>query len=102
MDIAALQSRLRQFADARDWHRYHTPKNIAMALVVEAAELVEVLQWMTPQESASLDAAAKERAADEVADVLLYLLLFAEKTGIDVEAAVQRKLAKNELKHPPP
>lgn len=100
MNLATLQSRLRQFADARNWHQYHTPKNLAMALVVEAAELVEVFQWMTPEESMALDAEAKDRAADEVADVLLYLLQIADKTGIDIESAVERKLAKNELKHP--
>lgn len=102
MDLPHLQSRLRRFADARDWHPFHTPKNLAMALIVEAAELVEIFQWMTPEESMALDAQTQGRAADEIADVLLYLLQIADKTGIDIASAVERKLAKNELKHPRP
>jgi len=104
MDIAALQARLRRFADDRGWERFHAPKNLAMALGVEAAELAEIYQWMTEAESraAHLDPATHERIADELADVLLYLVQIAEKTGIDLEQAADAKLAKNALKHPPP
>jgi len=103
MDIKALQARLRDFAAARDWQPYHTPKNLAMALMVEAAELQELFQWLTPAESSALtqDAADKERVADEIADVLLYLLQLADHTGVDVEEAVERKLRKNAAKYPP-
>ncbi len=102
MDVKDLQRRLREFAAARDWQRYHSPKNLAMALMVEAAELLELFQWLTTAESHTLtrDAADKERVADELADVLLYLLQLADHTGIDLEAAVEHKLRKNAVKHP--
>jgi len=102
LDLAALQATLRDFALARDWPRFHTPKNLAMALMVEAAELAEIFQWLTPEQSqrAGADPATHEHIADEVADVLLYLLQLADHSGIDLAAAVQRKLVKNALKHP--
>jgi len=104
MDIAALQTRLRRFADERDWERFHAPKNLAMALTVEAAELAEIFQWMTDAESraAHRDPVVQQRIADEIADVLLYLVQIADRTGIDVEQAALAKLARNALKHPPP
>ena len=102
MDLPALQARLRQFADERDWPPFHTPKNLAMALVVEAAELLEFFQWLSPEQSAAAaaDPVVRERIEDEVADVLLYLAQLADQTGIDIESAVERKLVKNRLKHP--
>jgi NTP pyrophosphatase (non-canonical NTP hydrolase) len=102
MDVKDLQRRLREFAAARDWQRYHSPKNLAMALTVEAAELLELFQWLTTAESHTLtqDAADKERVGDELADVLLYLLQLADHTGVDLEAAVEHKLRKNAVKHP--
>jgi NTP pyrophosphatase (non-canonical NTP hydrolase) len=82
LDLKALQATLRQFAATRDWQPFHTPKNLAMALMVEAAELAEIFQWMTPEQSqaAGTDAALRERVADEVADVLLYLVQIADHT----------------------
>lgn len=102
MDIAALQSQLRAFAAARHWQPFHTPKNLSTALMVEAAELAEIFQWMTAEESvnASRDAATKQRIADEIADVLLYLVQVADHAGIDIESAVQHKRAANALKYP--
>ena len=102
MDVNALQRQLRDFAAARDWQPYHSPKNLAMALMVEAAELLELFQWLTPQEARHLtdNAADKERVGDELADVLLYLLQLADHTGVDVEQAVIAKLAKNARKYP--
>ena len=102
MDVNALQRQLRDFAAARDWQPYHSPKNLAMALTVEAAELLELFQWLTPQEARHLtdNAADKERVGDELADVLLYLLQLADHTGVDLEQAVAAKLAKNARKHP--
>lgn len=102
MKIDALQAILREFAVERDWQPFHTPKNLAMALIVEAAELAEVFQWMTPEQSqeAHADPEMQERIGDEVADVFLYLLQIADHTGVDLELAVQRKLAKNAKKHP--
>ena len=104
MDIKALQTRLREFAAARDWQPYHAPKNLAMALMVEAAELAEMFQWMTPEQSLAVrgDPALQEPIADEVADVLLYLLQLADHAGVDVASAMENKLRKNALKHPVP
>lgn len=103
MDLKALQLTLRQFAHARDWKPFHTPKNLAMALVVEAAELAEIFQWLTPEQSeaAHNDVVLRERIADEVADVLLYLVQIADHTAVDLKRAVDRKLVKNAKKHPP-
>lgn len=100
MDLADLQARLQQFADERDWNRFHSPKNLAMALSVEAAELVEIFQWLTEDESRRLNDVQKGAAADEVADVLIYLARFAAMAGIDVDAAVASKLARNAVKYP--
>lgn len=103
MDIEALQNTLRTFAAERDWQPFHTPKNLSTALIVEAAELAEIFQWMTPEQSASAhtDAVVREQIADEVADVLLYLIQIADHTKVDLKRAVGRKLVKNAKKHPP-
>ena len=103
MNIPALQATLRQFAADRDWQPLHTPKNLATALMVEAAELAEIFQWLTPEQSwrAHQDAALKPRIADELADVLLYLLQLADHTQCDLQRAVADKLVKNASKHPP-
>lgn len=102
MDIADLQHRLRAFAAARQWDRYLSPKNLSMALVVEAAELVEIFQWKTEEESRTLDAATHEHLGEEIADVLMYLLQIADRSGVDVAVAVERKLVLNALKYPEP
>ncbi len=103
MDIEALQATLRTFAAERDWQPFHTPKNLSTALIVEAAELAEIFQWMTPEQSASAhtDAVVREQIADEVADVLLYLIQIADHAQVDLKRAVGRKLVKNAKKHPP-
>jgi len=87
LDIEALQGTLRNFAAERDWQAFHTPKNLSTALIVEAAELAEIFQWMTPEQSAAAhtDAVVREQIADEVADVLLYLLQIADHTQVDFE-----------------
>jgi len=102
MNIAELPSRLRAFAAERQWEPYQTPKNLAMAMVVEAAELVEIFQWLTPEESQAIaqDPARHQHLGEEIADVLLYLLQIADHSGVDVAAAVEAKLAKNALKYP--
>lgn len=102
MNLCELQAELRHFAAERDWQPFHTPKNLSTALMVEAAELAEIFQWMTPDESrlAHRDAGAKERIAEEVADVLLYLLQVADHSEIDLAQAVTSKLARNALKYP--
>jgi NTP pyrophosphatase (non-canonical NTP hydrolase) len=101
MDISALQQRLRQFAADRDWQPYQTPKNLAMAMTVEAAELLEIFQWLTPEQSRALTDAQRQHLGEELSDVLLYLLQIADHAGVDLEAAVERKLALNAVKHPP-
>ncbi len=102
MNLAELQVDLRHFAAERDWQSFHTPKNLSTALMVEAAELAEVFQWMTPEESqgAHNDPASKQRIAEEVADVLLYLLQVADHSQIDIAQAVKDKLERNALKYP--
>ncbi|MEV5596720.1 nucleotide pyrophosphohydrolase [Streptomyces sp. NPDC052496] len=101
-DLHALQKRLAEFAAARDWKQYHTPKNLAAALSVEASELVEIFQWLTPEESAEVmsDATAAGRVEDEVADVLAYLLQFCDALGIDVLQALAAKIERNETRFP--
>ena len=102
MNLSELQAELRHFAAERDWQPFHTPKNLTTALMVEAAELAEIFQWMTAEESrlAHQDPAAKQRIGEEVADVLLYLLQVADHSEIDLEQAVSDKLARNGVKHP--
>lgn len=104
MDLSALQATLRRFAAERDWQPFHNPKNLAMALMVEAAELTEIFQWMTPDEAARTreSPTVQQHLGEEMADVLLYLLQLADHTGIDLEAAVADKLIKNAQKYPPP
>lgn len=103
MNFSELQADLRHYAAERDWQPFHTPKNLSTALMVEAAELAEIFQWMTPEESRSAhqDPASKQRIGEEVADVLLYLLQLADHSGIDIAQAVKDKLARNALKYPP-
>ncbi|MFF2567389.1 nucleotide pyrophosphohydrolase [Streptomyces sp. NPDC101191] len=101
-DVAGLQRRLADFAAAREWQPYHTPKNLAAALSVEAAELLEIFQWLTPEEAGRVmaDPDTAHRVTDEVADVLAYLLQFCEVSGIDPLAALSAKIDRNELRFP--
>ncbi|MCT7356373.1 nucleotide pyrophosphohydrolase [Streptomyces sp. 15-116A] len=102
--LPELQRRLASFAAARHWQPYHTPKNLASALSVEAAELLEIFQWLTPEESARVmdvpDTA--HRVTDEVADVLAYLLQLCEVLGVDPLAALAAKIERNEHRFPAP
>ncbi|MFI5619351.1 nucleotide pyrophosphohydrolase [Streptomyces sp. NPDC051567] len=97
-----LQRRLADFAAARGWGPYHTPKNLAAALSVEASELVEIFQWLTPEESAEVmaDPETAHRVSDEVADVLAYLLQFCEVLGVDVLDALAAKMDRNAQRFP--
>ncbi|EPH45719.1 nucleotide pyrophosphohydrolase [Streptomyces aurantiacus] len=103
-DVAGLQRRLAEFAAARHWEPFHTPKNLAAALSVEAAELVEIFQWLTPEESARVmdEPDSAHRVTDEVADVLAYLLQFCEVLGIDPLEALAAKIDRNEHRFPAP
>ncbi|MFJ6408551.1 nucleotide pyrophosphohydrolase [Streptomyces hydrogenans] len=102
-DVAGLQRRLAAFAAARDWQPYHTPKNLAAALSVEAAELLEIFQWLTPEQAEKVmeDPGSAHRVEDEVADVLACLLQFCQALGIDPLAALAAKIDRNELRFPP-
>jgi NTP pyrophosphatase (non-canonical NTP hydrolase) len=91
---------LRAFAQAREWEQFHTPKNLACALSVEAAELLEHFQWLTEAQSCALDAGKKQMVAAEAADVFLYLLQLCDKLDIDLLDAAQRKLVANGEKYP--
>jgi dCTP diphosphatase len=98
--IAELTEALRHFAAERDWEQYHSPKNLAMALSVEVAELTEQFQWLTQKESRVLSGAGKEAVREELADVLIYLVRLADRLDIDLLAAAEDKLAKNAEKYP--
>jgi len=95
-----LRNQLRAFADARDWEQFHSPKNLAMALIVEAAELTEHFQWLTETQSQTLDPEKREQVAQELADVFLYLVRLADRLDIDLMDAAQRKLVINAQKYP--
>ena len=102
MDAAldSLTRQLRQFAEQRNWEQFHSPKNLASALSVEVAELLEHFQWLTEEQSRNLDAPKKEAVGQEIADVLLYLLQLADKLGLDVVDEAQKKLILNAVKYP--
>ncbi|OQX18929.1 MAG: hypothetical protein BWK76_06095 [Desulfobulbaceae bacterium A2] len=99
--LARLALDLREFATVRDWERFHSPKNLAMALIVEAAELVEHFQWQDAAESLTLLPEQRQGVADEVADVLIYLVRLADRLDIDIPLAVQDKMRRNGIKYPP-
>jgi NTP pyrophosphatase (non-canonical NTP hydrolase) len=100
MNLRELQQQLKRFADQRNWERFHSPKNLSMALSVEAAELLEHFQWLTEKESISLSSNTRDDVAAEIADIQIYLAMLADKLGIDIDAAVSAKLKSNAIKHP--
>ena len=95
-----IKHQLRKFADDRDWDRSHSPKNLAMALIVEAAELVEHFQWLKEEESTSLAPDKLEAVRQELADIQIYLIRIADKLNIDLMAAVADKIVLNAKKYP--
>ena len=95
-----LRNKLRKFVAERDWDQFHSPKNLATALSVEAAELLEHFQWLSDAESAGLPPEKRAQVRDELADVLIYLVRLADKLDVDLLAAVDAKMAKNALKYP--
>ena len=98
--LTELRDAMRRFAAERDWDRFHTPKNLAMALSGEAGELIEHFQWLTAEESASLPAPVRDEVALELADVLLYLVRLGDVLGIDLAEAARRKIAINVQRYP--
>ena len=95
-----LNDRLVAFARARDWEQFHSPKNLAMALIAECAELVEHFQWLTEEQSYALPADKRDEVALELADILIYLVRCAQRLDVDLLAAAQRKIALNEARYP--
>ena len=102
MNLPEIQQRLRDFAAERHWDRFHTPKNLVMALAVESAELMEHFQWLSPEQSLDVqsDAELRQAVAEELADVAIYLIRLADKLGIDLEIAIQDKMQRNADKYP--
>lgn len=102
--VDVLRQRLVDFASARRWEPFHTPKNLAAALSVEAGELLEIFQWLTPEQAATVmsDPERAHRVHDEVADVLAYLLQFCTAVGVDPLEALAAKIERNELRFPVP
>lgn len=102
MDIDRIQRELHEFAEAREWEQFHSPKNLAIALTVEASELLERFQWLTDDESRRLKERPDDYAAvvEELADVMIYLVRLTQQLGVDLEQAVAAKMQKNAEKYP--
>ena len=100
MTLDELRQRVRRFVVERDWDPFHSPKNLAMALTVEAAELLEIFQWLTEEESGRLDPERRRRVSDELADVLWFLVRLSDRLDVDLLEAAERKLAANAAKYP--
>lgn len=99
-DLKLLRDELRAFAAERDWEQFHSPKNLSMALMVEAAELMEHFQWLTETESDHLTDETRQAVRDELADILLYLVRLSDRLDVDLREAALHKLEKNALKYP--
>ena len=101
MNLTDLAQNIAEFARARDWEKFHSPKNLSMALTREASELMEIFQWLTEEESRQLEAhSQKEMVREELADVLIYLIRLADVLGVDLEEALTDKIRANEKKYP--
>lgn len=100
MDIENIKKIILQFSDDRNWEEFHNPKNLAMALSVEASELVEIFQWLTLEQSANLNEEKKEHAKQEIADIAVYLIRMCIKLDINLEDAIIEKMKLNEKKYP--
>lgn len=100
MEIESISAELRKFAAERDWEQFHSPKNLASALVVEAAELLEIFQWMKEDESKNLDEPALGKVKQEIADIQIYLLRLSDVMGINIPEAVKAKISENSAKYP--
>ena len=100
--ISDLKSRLLHFVRERDWEQFHSPKNLSMALAAETGELMEHFLWATPEQSHTIaqEPAKRQKIADELADVVIYAIEFANITGLDISAAIETKMAANALKYP--
>lgn len=97
-----LKKEIADFVTSRNWQQYHTPKNLAMALSVETSELLEIFQWMTPEESMVVDKDVLKHIEEEIGDVMIYLTTLAAAYNLDPLTAAAKKLKKNKVKYPPP
>ena len=100
MDISKIQNQLQKFASERDWEQFHSPKNLSMALSVEASELVEIFQWLTLEESNFPDQKQLDSIRSEVADIAMYLIRFCDVLEINLEEAIEEKFIENGNKYP--
>jgi len=101
MNIKNIQKQLADFADERDWDQFHNPKNLSMALSVEASELVEIFQWLTPEQAEAIMSSSEgEHVQEEMADIMIYLIRMADKLNVDLENAVNDKNIKNGKRYP--
>ena len=91
---------MREFVQARDWERFHSPKNLSMSLAIDAAELMEHFQWLTEQQSRTLDEPTLQAVSHELADILIYLIRIADKLDVDLITAAREKIAINEQRYP--
>ena len=99
-DFYILRDRLKAFARERDWEQFHSPKNLAMALIVEAAELLEHFQWLTPEQSESLSGDKRREVELEMADIFIYLMRMCERLDVDLLEVVEDKIKLNDEKYP--
>ena len=99
-EIKIISDDLKKFAIARDWEQFHTPKNLSMALIAEAAELVEHFQWLTAEQSKTLDSEKLKDVSHEMADIFIYLLRMTEQLNVDLLAVTREKMAINEKRFP--
>ncbi|BBP43527.1 nucleotide pyrophosphohydrolase [Thiosulfativibrio zosterae] len=100
LDLSKITSEINSFRDDRDWKKFHTIKNLSMALSVEASELMEIFQWASYDDLSNLVAEKELAISEEIADIFIYLLLIANEANIDIETAVFNKMAKNAKKYP--
>ena len=100
MNYKKVKSEIRKFVDERDWEQFHTPKNLSMALSVEASELLEIFQWQKADEYKNANKKQKEMIKDEIADIFYYLVRISDKLNIDIEKALIKKMKKNRKKYP--
>lgn len=99
-DIEELTDRILKFNDARDWKQFHNPKDLALSLVLEAAEVMEHFQWKNSEEMVEYLKSYKDDVGEELADVLYWVLLMSHDLDIDIKSALENKMKKNELKYP--
>lgn len=98
--MESLKEQLREFASARDWEKFHSPKNLVMAMSVEVAELMEYFQWLTQDESRNLDQETLKKVEQEIGDVMIYLVRLSDQLGVDPVKAGKNKIALNEIRYP--